>query len=215
MKDENRQGRTLATRTLMGAAAVLAVSVLAGCAGPTYGTGKPAEQHLIEDLTGALSLASKDRPNIDYEPRPGIVKPPSTDVLPPPQIEMAMENPQWPESPEQRLARVRAEATENQDNPNYRPNIIHDVNTSSDSGDRARAPNPRLRAAQREEVLRRRQIARQGSPETRRYLSDPPTEYRQPAETAPAGDPGEDEWKKERARKRQSGEGGLRRLLPW
>ncbi|WP_274426956.1 hypothetical protein [Chelativorans sp. YIM 93263] len=215
MKNGNRQGRTLTTRTLMGAAAVLAASVLAGCAGPTYGTGKPAEQLLLEDLTGALSLAPKNKAQIDYEPRPGLVKPPSTNVLPPPQIELATENPQWPESPEQRLARVRAEATANQDNLHYRPNIIHDVNRSSEDNNPG-ITNPRTRAMQREEVLRRRQMTQQGSPTTRRYLSDPPTEYRQAAESAPAGDPGQDEWKKERARKRQSGERrGIGRLLPW
>jgi hypothetical protein len=41
----------------------------------------------------------------------------------------------------------------------------------------------------------------QGSPTNRRYLSEPPLDYRQPAETAAKNDVGEDEWKKDKRRK--------------
>ena len=51
----------------------------------------------------------------------------------------------------------------------------------------------------------------------RTYLTDPPTEYRRPAETAAYGDLGETEATKERRRKKANsdGKGGLRRFLPW
>lgn len=201
-------------------ALVFSALTLAGCGSPTYGTGVTAEQQLLEDVTGALSLAPKRGPQIDYRPRPELVKPPTIEVLPPPQESIASsDNPAWPESPEERLARIRAEATANQDNPRYRPNIIRDVpserqpTASDDPNDGVIGPTS---PEQRAEILRRRQIANQGSPTTRRYLSDPPLDLRQPAPTAPVDDLGEDEWRKERAARSAAGEsGGLRRLIPW
>ncbi|WP_246248925.1 hypothetical protein [Chelativorans alearense] len=227
-------GRSRMKPKAVGAALAVSAIILSGCSGTTYGTGTTAETQLVQDLTGVLSLAPKKKPPIDYSPRPGIVEPPSTEVLPPPQESVAStSNPNWPESPEERLARVRAEATANQDDPFYRPNIVRDVDNGSASrgtgGTAARLSengsvkpeilerSARMRNEQRLEFQRRQQLANQGSPTTRRYLSDPPTELRQPAETAAAGDLGEDEWKKERAAKRAATKetGGLRRLIPW
>lgn len=58
----------------------------------------------------------------------------------------------------------------------------------------------------------------QGSPTERRYLSEPPLAYRQPAATAPANELGKDEWKKERDRKKaakkESGHWGWTNLNP-
>lgn len=194
---------------------LVSLLALAGCGGTTYGTGTPAEQQLLEDVTGALSLAPKNKQNISYAPRPGIVKPPSTEVLPPPQDDVAEANPAWPESPEERLARIRAEATENQNNQFYRSNVVRDVNYSDDKV--GPAVSPLSRAEQKAEIERRKALARQGSPNTRRYLSEPPVDYRQPAASAPVGELGEDEAKKERKRRKATAEntGGLRRLIPW
>jgi len=214
-----RGGQMRAKAGWTGVALVFSAVALAGCGSPTYGTGVTAEQQLLEDVTGVLSLAPKRGPQIDYKPRPELVKPPSLEVLPPPQESIAStNNPAWPESPEERLARIRAEATANQDNPRYRPNIIRDLprdsqpTTWEDPNDGVIGPTS---PEQRAEILRRRQIANQGSPTTRRYLSDPPLDLRQPASTAPVDDLGEDEWKKERAAKSAGGSGGLRRLIPW
>lgn len=197
---------------MIGAGLALAAAALSGCSGTTYGTGTPAEQQLMEDLTGALSLRPSRQQAINYAPRPGIVKPPSTAVLPPPQEAAARGNPAWPESPEERLERIRAEATANQDNPHYRPNVVRDI-TYQENQPQTLSADRATREAQRAEFLRLKQMTRQGSPTTRRYLSDPPVEYRQPAETAPVGEMGEDEWKKERQAKKTSG--GLRNLIPW
>ena len=57
-----------------------------------------------------------------------------------------------------------------------------------------------------------------GSPTTRRYLSEPPLEYRAPAATAAADDLGEDEAKKERERKaaaRKDKGFSWKNLIPW
>lgn len=225
----DRQSATSrAARKLAGVGTLFVAFALAGCAGPTYGTGKASDQQLVEDLTGILSLGPKERQQINYQPRPGIVMPPSAEVLPPPQENVAStENPAWPESPEQRLARVRAEATANQGN---RTNIVRDVNRSNGTSQRTGPTfsesgmvkpeilgrSARMRDDQRLERQRRQQqAAPQGSPNTRRYLSDPPVDLRQPSATAPAGDLGKDEYKKERERKKAANTGGLRKLLPW
>lgn len=191
----------MASRYHMHRSGLLALPVLAlalsGCiSGPTYGTGKGANTQLFEDVTSILSFGpNRSGPEIEYKPRPELVRPASTAVLPPPQQDArTAQDGVWPESPEERLARIRAEATENQETAGYRAPVIADV----------RSPETQNLSPQeqRAEFQRRRQQAMQGSATQRRYLSEPPIEYRQPAETAPAGELGQPEWRKERDAKR-------------
>ncbi|GAB4364339.1 MAG: hypothetical protein Kow0026_29240 [Oricola sp.] len=187
MSKTNRISR-IGTFVALGASAL----VLAGCLGPTYGTDKPAMEQLFDDLGGSLSLGKKKRTVIDYKPRPGLVKPADTSTLPEPQQNIAEASPDWPESPEERLARIRKEADEGK----YLANA-----SKTNDPDKPLQSNARPVAA----------------PGQRVYLTDPPPEYRQPAETAPYGDLGPTESAKERARKKASAEPktGWRRLVPW
>src|SRR5262245_37856493 len=116
-------------RLLLGAPLVASGLMLAGCLGsPTYGTDKTATEQLADDVTGILAIAPKRREPIDYKPRPDLVKPASTGALPAPQAPVAVaSNPAWPQSPEQRRAQIRAEATANQNNPDYDSPVIADV----------------------------------------------------------------------------------------
>ncbi|GAA4533631.1 hypothetical protein GCM10023174_28160 [Chelativorans composti] len=211
----NGRAEQLSVSRALRIAACAAVSasavVLAGCGGATYGTGKTSEQQLLEDVTGILSLGPRERQAIDYKPRPELVKPPSATVLPPPQENIASNNPAWPESPEERLARIRAEATEHQNDPSYRSPVVRDLVASGQDVDFSKLSPQEQRA----EVLRRKQMSKQGDPNVRRYLSDPPLTYRQPEPTAPAGEIGKDEAVKEREAKRKAGGGGLGRLWPF
>jgi hypothetical protein len=59
-------------------------------------------------------------------------------------------------------------------------------------------------AAQKAEYQKRLQETRQGSSQTRKFLSEPPIEYRQAAADAPVGQLGEDEYRKERRLKREA-----------
>jgi hypothetical protein len=206
------------------ACALLAVSGLAlgGCvSSPTYGTDKTANEQLIGDVTGILSLAPKKKNNIEYKPRPELVKPTKGEVanLPTPQESMAAtSNPAWPESPEQKRARLRAEATQNRDKPGFTPEIEGDmpvaVAESKPIGQSDRFKEAGLTpiggktlAQQGAEVKQRIAANSQVTSGKRRYLSEPPTEYRQPSDTAPVGELGEDEVKKERRLKAQARKG--------
>lgn len=235
--------------------ALAAAFALSGCVGsPTYGTGKPADQQLLEDITGVLAIGPQNKEQIDYKPRPEIVKPATTDNLPPPQDPLATaSNPAWPETPEQTRQRLRAEATENRNNPNYRPRITDsrqpdtpspaidrgnytlDTRVARADGERTPRTTPQITSAAvydrshstvqetpdnaREEFNRRLAQQRQGSPGERRYLSEPPLDYRVPAATAPANDVGEDEWRKEKRQKsasrKKSGNKSWRDYIPW
>lgn len=177
---------------------------LAGCmASPTYGTDKTANQQLIEDFAGMLAFSRNKKPPIAYKPRPELVTPETTAVLPPPQDDVtAASNPAWPESPEQRLARIRAEATENSETVGYRPNVINDTADKT----KVTFDDPILAnmgSRERHEELRRRraEVAR-GNSSQRQYLSEPPLDYRTPEASAPIGELGEPEWKKDRNNKR-------------
>lgn len=179
----------------IGTVAAMAVSsfALAGCLGPTYGTDKPAMEQLFDDIGGAMSFGSKkNSAAIDYKPRPGLVQPTDTSTLPEPQQSIAEASPDWPESPEERLARIRKEADEGK--------YVAKLATTDD-------PDKPLQSTARPAA---------GSGQ-RVYLTDPPAEYRQPAETAPYGDLGPTESVKERARKKANAEPktGWRKMVPW
>src|SRR5690606_27735855 len=109
----------------IGVAALASAVALSGCmSSPTYGTGKTAGRQLAEDVTSILSLGPRDQEQIEYKPRPKLATPANTAELPPPQENMVMAGTgQWPESPEERRARIRAEATETRDETGFRPAV--------------------------------------------------------------------------------------------
>lgn len=168
---------------------------VSGCFGPTYGTGKTSGAQLMEDLGDSLSLGKKNRTRIEYAPRPTIVQPADTSTLPAPQEKIAEASDEWPETPEQKRARILAdiEAGKRPENFVTSPSEAQALGASEGPG--------------RSTVAGRRI-----------YLTDPPTEYREPAQTAAYGELGPTESAKERARKKASGandKGGWRRLVPW
>ncbi|TPM36446.1 hypothetical protein [Mesorhizobium sp. B2-3-5] len=190
---------------------------LAGCVGsPTYGTDKTAGEQLAGDLSSAFSIAPKHKDQIDYKPRPTLVKPApgQKGALPAPQDSIETASAQWPESPEQRRARLRADATAHQDDPSYQSQIVDDVQTDPASVKKAMEESgsshpPRWTPADSDkgraaEIQRRLAESKQGDPNTRKYLSEPPVAYRVAADTAPQGELGEDEYKKERRLKKEA-----------
>jgi len=189
--------------------------MLSGCnVGPTYGTGKSAGQQLMDDVSSIASLRPKNTAGqVETRPRPDLVPPAPEQraVLPPPQESVArVDGGQWPESPEERRQRLRDEATANQDNPDYvspiePPKARYRRERRTDGN---RAGDERIPVLSRNEARKQRdayQKVRQensgGTATQRKYLSEPPLVYRQPSDTAPIDETGDDEAKKERKRK--------------
>lgn len=195
---------------------------LAGCqGGPTYGTGVSSGEQLSNDLQSMFSLRSPEKEAIAYQPRPALVKPANTQNLPAPQTSVVeTAGSQWPESPEQRRQRLRDEATANQDNPNYRSPIVPDVARAQATRSQRFEDQfgPSNSEARSQEFRRRIAAQQQGTPNQRRYLSEPPITYRQPSATAAQDDLGETESAKERRRKKEAGGGSggwsLGNLIP-
>jgi hypothetical protein len=203
-------------RLLLGGSLVAAAALLSGCmSSPTYGTDKTANAQLMSDMSGILSFRDKKKAQIEYAPRPELVKPAKgSETLPPPQETVAtVGNPNWPESPEQKLARLRAEADANIDNPNYDSPIVPDMANAAPSKksltgnwrtNESGVENPSNMAAQKAEYQKRLKDSQQGDSQRRKFLSEPPVEYRQAAADAPTGELGEDEYRKERRLKREA-----------
>src|SRR5690606_34242277 len=113
--------------------------------------------------------------------------------LPPPQDSVVTTaSAQWPESPERRRERIRAIATANQDNRSYESEVINDLPAGTASAAVPEATdkfniteNARIAKSKGTEVQKRLAQSRQGSPTTRRYLSEPPLEYRVASGNAP------------------------------
>lgn len=215
--------------------ALAATVALSGCLGPTYGTGKTSGEQLVSDLDGMLSLGGggPQTEAISYAPRAELVRPTDVTVLPPPREGVTAANdPNWPESPEVRRARIQA-AADARDSGTVMP---ADVAMSSKEGmtdeaaslngtlyDRSLKRDPMDRVMTSEELNSSRESfqaklreSKQGLPTERKYLSEPPIAYRQPAASAPVGDPGVDEKVKEAKLKDNKGLGEkLKGLLPF
>jgi len=184
---------------------------LSGCVGsPTYGTDKTAGEQLVGDLSGAIALAPKQKEQIDYKPRPELVKPApgQKGVLPTPQDSIETASADWPESPEQRRARLRADATAHQNDPSYQSPMVEDTQPAQGSNQSTSIKRgkpdwlPQDSPGRAAEIQRRLVESKQGDPTKRKYLSEPPVQYRVAADTAPQNVLGEDEYKKERRLKK-------------
>ena len=168
---------------------------LTGCVGsPTYGTDKTAMEQLVEDVGSAVSVTGKDPANKDtkYNPRPDLVLPPSTaraQLVTPQQSLASKENPEWLETPEEARQRLVAEADAHADDPRYRSPLLAGYGTAGT-----------MTETQKWQAFREaRQLQKGAYLDQRRFLSDPPSEYRQIEETA-LTDLGEPELKKEKRR---------------
>jgi hypothetical protein len=170
--------------------------LLTGCMGPTYGTGKTAGEQLVEDVGNAVMVRpdNKDAKKVRYQPRGGLVVPKDETALITPQPSVASrDNPEWIESPEDMRERLREEATASRDDPNYRSPLGGQGTT-----------NRKLSAAEQTAAYREARRLEMGAySDKRRYLSDPPLEYRRLPEEAQA-DLGEPEKTKERRRKKEA-----------
>ncbi|WP_062229447.1 hypothetical protein [Aureimonas frigidaquae] len=176
---------------------------LAGCVGPTYGTGATQGEQLLSDLDNLVSLGSTTKKaDIAYQPRPDLVKPNDLTRLPPPrEATSAANDPNWPVSPEvqraRRLAAAQSTAGDGALPADYRTGVQPPAGGNTRLGDSGSWVDPRDLSRQGRQA-KTVQATQYGTPDQRRYLSEPPTAYRQPAASAPVGDQGVDEEVKQR-----------------
>jgi hypothetical protein len=169
----------------------------------TYGTGTTPAMQTVEDLTGIATGGKADKAAIDYSPRPKIVAPPVVGALPPPVDDNAAATAaNWPNDPDLLKAKVKADAE-------ARAAAGKEDNIRLPAGKFAAAPLPGERTPTKEEMdeMRRQMAASKGGMSVdangnpvRKYLTDPPVEYRLPDPNAPVavaddGKPKKKKWK--------------------
>jgi hypothetical protein len=166
----------------------------ASCMGPTYGTDKTATEQLLDDVGSSMSIAPRKKPEkIAYQPRGDLIKPAEAKLIEPQQNLASVDNPGWVESPEQMRDRLKKEADDNADNPNYRSPLIVGVTEGKTKSVEQQAT----------EFREARKIS-EGRENKRRFMSDPPLEYRQVDDPAKLTDLGEKEADKEKRRKQEA-----------
>ena len=162
-------------------AIALLASGLGGCLGtPTYGTGQAPEMAILNEVSGGLGLGGRKKEPINYQPRAPLVLPPSAQLRDP--VKSAeVTNPEWPQDPSQRKDLT----------PEQREELKRYARVDSDRprvnplADNVPPPNAN-KPLEQSRKFRAALAAREGGSATeRRYLTEPPLEYRAPAATAP------------------------------
>jgi len=194
--------------------AVLLLSACSGVSGTTYGTGKSHEMATMESMANLFALKT-EASKIEYQERPELIMPANKQALPSPvDTASSSSDPEWPESPEQRIAAVRAAAPEvghkSGDLPvefltdTNKPGLAKSQRKSQSFEERQAAfarekgdllyhvRNDANGVGESAEAKRRREEIAFSTGVKRKYLIEPPTEYRQPSATAEAGDLGID-----------------------
>ena len=189
------------------------VALLAGCSGNTYGTGVSSEQQLVDDISNMITLdMMKEKKRINYESRPNLVKPPEVAQLPTPAEKVQSESAYFPEDPEVKRLRLREELAEAESNGrtiDLSPEIqqlraaslsrskaeINRQKHHNDEDTYVCIPCQMEESKKQDQAIKERRTKErlQAASKRRRYLTEPPSEYQAPAETAAVGEVGEEE----------------------
>lgn len=190
-----------------------AAATLAGCTGgTTYGTGSSHELDTVKSLGKIFSLRNQKH-KIDYKTRPELVLPANKNALPQPVDSRALAADQdWPESPELRAAKLSANApvadTRNKGSADLPIEFLTDTNKQGIGNSARIQRNARKNVnSGADEFIqaikddsngvgegklareRRDQLAFSTGVK-RKFLTEPPVEYRIPSANAEAGDLG-------------------------
>lgn len=165
----------------------------AGCNPYTYGTGETVTAASFREITGGLGMANKEP--IEYEPRAPLVAPPQLALRPPVEGE-AVRPADYPVETRVKAARrvdegeMGADLT-NEDLRRFRA-AASQVERLPQQNRRMRGDAGVVRRAAEEMSREERQAFSQAMtekdallPTKRRFLTEPPLDYRQPAGTAP------------------------------
>ena len=171
-------------------AVLVAASVMGGCS-RTYGTGQAPEMALFREMTGGFMGKGQKEP-IQYQPRAPLVAPPTAGQLPAPVEVAEAASANWPVDPDQSVER-RTYGNEADYDPQaeyqrLRPlaEMMPEVSSSRPDPDRIQPAYDIVNSKQQREEFQKALAESKGYGRTeRKYLTDPPTAYRAPAETAP------------------------------
>ncbi len=193
----------------IGAAIAALAFGLAACSQTTYGTGTPVGMQTVEDIAGIADLGGQKKEPIKYSARPGLVAPPPGTPLPPPGADQQAVAANWPNDPDAqaRLFKEQAAAREQfcaKSENKLLPECRDPGFRLAPSKNASRAPSPTLlnqnvdagklahsspeQDAQAKKLFAEAKgtvaIDANGKP-IRRYLTDPPSDYRVPDPNAP------------------------------
>ncbi len=199
-----------AARPLALAALFAAPVLLAGCSGVTYGTGTRTEMQTINDVTSMISFGGGEKAEIDTTPRGGIVVPPPTAkaALPAPvdtTTTASIDPADWPNDPDVAAKKRKADqdsetlpqAGVGAKDPGFRfskdywdkqkqaaPPNNNNVPESVLTLQRFQNATIDKKALAQAKSERGGSLDENGNP-TRRFLTEPPAEYRTPDASAP------------------------------
>lgn len=141
------------------------------------------EGNVVRNILGAMGLMNPEKPNIEYRERPPLVVPPSRELPPPVSAEALQANPEWPEDATRRAEQERLAGS----GPRDGLLTIDEMRAGRRAGvggggysipmDDIESMRPLTRDELR--INPTTDEASQGL--TRRYLTDPPSAFLQPA----------------------------------
>ncbi len=202
-------------RKLMVPLLLVSAASMSACTykGTTYGSGTTHEEQTLKGLYNMLSLRPEQSDPIEYSARPDLVMPSSKTTLPQPEQDAAStaEN-DWPVAPEEKLAEIRDSAPE----PDWRtgdlpteylvgekPGIKSSASSSRaltrrESAKSFGSGNELLTAIKEDSkgqtdsdrIKERKDQLAYSTGVQRKFLTEPPAEYRTPSANAEAGDLG-------------------------
>ena len=169
--------------------ALVAAGAVGGCS-KTYGTGQAPEMALFREVTGGL-MGKGEKQSIQYQPRAPLVMPPAAGQLPAPVETAEAASANWPLDPDQ-------QATGRTYGEDYDPQaeyqrlkplaaLMPESRVKTDTSENIQPAYDIIQSKQQRKQFQQALAESKGYGRTeRKYLTDPPTAYRAPAETAPA-----------------------------
>ncbi len=196
MSTDKTKSRRLGYRAAGTAAAIAAIALLGGCvSSTTYGTGESPGLAVFREIGGGVFggvLGKSKKDPIGYDQRAPIVAPPEAS-LPAPAQSVAAANPDWPDDPDRnKRAELSDEVT-----PDYYKRLGPLASLTQNRGGPRCSPEDKdcdgeisaMEAndfhAGRKKVAAAINDAESVHLDERRYLTDPPEEFRTAADTAP------------------------------
>jgi hypothetical protein len=196
----------------MGVAAAALAYGLAACSETTYGTGTSPGMQTLQDIAGIADIAGPKQDPIKYSARPGVVAPPTGAALPPPGGDQQNVATNWPKDPDAEDKQFKADVAAREKfcadqsnkfkqeclDPGFRlspeqmktasrepsPTLLNMNKNPSEEA--AKTSNEQWDQVKKLFADARGTVAvdENGNP-VRRYLTDPPSEYRVPDPSAP------------------------------